>query len=320
MEAPKISVIIPTFNRAHYLGEAIDSVLVQTVPVHEIIVIDDGSMDETPNLMAVYGDRVRYLRQKNQGPSAARNYGMREAAGSWIAFLDSDDLWVPEKIQVQTEFIHKHPDLEFIFGNLSIFDKNRNEEKPEVLDKNVQKYLIAHADDLKDCLRQLLICNPIPTSSVLFRRDCQKRLGFLDETMRYCEDYEYWLRFATGSRMGFIDHILVRRRMHESNAVKNYASIYEGALKVLKRLRQKEGLPADTHQLVLLRIVSIQYDLSSRLFKSGRFDEAYLGLAGLQACDLQGLTLLRTKIWVKMLLAKMMTNGIKATDWRLHLV
>jgi glycosyltransferase involved in cell wall biosynthesis len=304
MNTPKISVIIPAYNRAHFLREAVDSVLMQTSPVHEIIVIDDGSTDETPKVVAAYGHRVRYLRQKNQGPSAARNYGMREATGSWIAFLDSDDLWVREKVQVQTEFIRKHPDVEFVFGNLSIFDANRNEDKPEVLDKKVQKYLVAHADDLKDCLRQFLICNPIPTSSVLFREDSQKRLGFLDETMRYCEDYDYWLRFAASSRMGFIDQILVRRRMHESNAIKDYSAICEGALKVLNRLRQKEELSADVQKLLLRRIASIEYNLSSYLFKCGRFGEASGRLRQIiKNGDGQIPFLLRLKILAKTLLA-----------------
>jgi glycosyltransferase involved in cell wall biosynthesis len=302
----KVSVIIPTFNRAHYLPQAIQSVLAQTVPVHEIIVVDDGSTDNTPDIIMAYGDKIRYLKQKNQGPSAARNYAMREVRGNWVAFLDSDDLWVPEKNQLQAEFVRQHPYLEFVFGNLAIFSEHQSDDKPEILDLAVHQYLQANATDLKDFFRQLLFCNPVPTSSVLLRSDCFRQVGWLDETMRYCEDYDYWLRLAPDFRAGFVDHVLVKRRMHDSNAIKAYSAICEGTLKVLKRLRQKNNLPADVHQILLRRIASVQYNLSSHLIKHGRFGEAYIGLAELQVDDLQGSILLRTKILAKLLLAKAM--------------
>ncbi len=193
----KVSAIIPAFNRAHYLPEAIQSILAQTVPVFEIIVVDDGSTDDTSNVIAAYGNKIRYLKQKNQGPSAARNYAVREANGNWLAFLDSDDLWVPEKNQIQTEFICQHPYMDFIFGDLANFNENHHDEEPEILDRMVHQYLVANAVDLKDFFRQLLFSNPVPTSSVLIRSDCFRRVGWLDETMRYCEDYDYWLRLVS---------------------------------------------------------------------------------------------------------------------------
>jgi len=306
----RVSVVVPTFNRAHYLPEALQSALEQTLPVFEIIVVDDGSTDGTAGLMKSYGDKIRYLVQKNQGPSAARNHALREARGNWIAFLDSDDLWVPEKNLVQTEFIRRHPALDFVFGDLANFDERRCDQTPEILDRAVHQYLQANAADLKDFFRQLLFCNPVPTSSALFRADCIRRIGFLDETMRYCEDYDYWLRLAPQARAGFVDHILVRRRVHETNAIKAYVAICEGTLKTLKRWRQKEGLSADVRRIILRRIASVQYNLSSHLLKCGRFGEAYLGLAELQAGDFQGSILWRTKIRIKMLLARAMGGKI----------
>jgi glycosyltransferase involved in cell wall biosynthesis len=313
----KVSVVIPTFNRAVFLEEAIQSVLAQTWPVYEIIVVDDGSTDNTPTVIAAYGDKIRYFKQKNQGPSAARNYAMREARGNWIAFLDSDDLWVREKIQIQTEFVRQHPYLEFVFGNLAIFSENHSDVEPEILNLAVHEYLQANAADLKDFFGQLLLCNPVPTSSMLFRSDCLRRAGFLDETMRYCEDYDFLLRLAGNVRAGFVDRILVKRRMHGSNAINAHIAICEGALKAFKRCDKKSDLPAEVRRTVLRRIAAIQYDLASALIKRGRFDEAYVGLTELQVKDMPDSVLLRAKIAVKKLLAKTMGKGNKATDQHL---
>jgi glycosyltransferase involved in cell wall biosynthesis len=301
----RISVIIPTFNRVRFLCEALDSVLAQTVPVYEIIVIDDGSTDDTEKTVRNYRGNIRYLRQNNQGPSAARNYGMREATGDWIAFLDSDDLWVPDKIQAQTDLIRQHPHLDFVFGDLSLFDETKHDNEPEILNKTVQEYMITHAADLKDFFRQLLICNPIPTSAVLFRRECLLQTGYFDETMRYCEDYDLWLRFAAKYRLGFVNKILVRRRMHDSNAMNAHEAIYNGSLKVFKRLEANGGLSPEMQQTVSRRIFSTQYDLASHLAKRKQFEAARVHFRELQSRKIDGLGMLQWKIRVKIWLLKL---------------
>lgn len=299
MSAPMVSVVIPTFNRAHFLREAIDSILAQSVPVYEIIVVDDGSTDETQSVVKAYKGPVRYLWQKNQGPSAARNHGIREAKGDWIAFLDSDDLWVPRKNQIQTEFLQQNPHLDFVFGNLSNFTESHASEEPEILNDAVHQYLVAHATDLKDLFQKLLICNPIPTPTVVFRRSCISQAGFFDETMRHCEDYDYWLRFATCCRAGFIDQILVKRRMHDTNEIKAQESVYAGTLKVLRNWSKKEDLASEVRQTLLQRIAALQYDLSSYLIKHGKFKAAQAQLAELKIMNLNPPPLLRVKIWLK---------------------
>jgi glycosyltransferase involved in cell wall biosynthesis len=301
----KVSVVIPTFNRAVFLAEAIQSILAQTLPVYEIIVLDDGSTDNTSEVIRAYGEKIRYFKQKNQGPSVARNYAMREAGGNWIAFLDSDDLWVPEKNQLQAEFICQHPYLEFVFGDQAVFSERHSAMEPEILNLVLHQNLQKNAADLKDLFRQLLFCNPIPTSSVFLRSDCLPRVGFFDETLPIAsEDYEYWLRLAFVLRAGFVDHILVKRRMHDSNAMNARIPVWQGILKLLKHLRQKNDLPAEIHQILRHRIASIQYDLASDLIKRGRFKDASMHLGDLQSNDLNSSPILRLKVLLKRIAAK----------------
>src|SRR5664280_1650862 len=118
---PKVSVVIPTYNRLAYLREALDSVLAQTRAADEILVVDDGSTDGTEAAISALPAPVRYLRQQNAGPAAARNHGLREAKGDWIAFLDSDDLWVPEKLEAQMDFLERNPAVELLFAHMINF-------------------------------------------------------------------------------------------------------------------------------------------------------------------------------------------------------
>jgi len=302
----KVSVVIPTYNRAHFLPEAIRSVLAQTVPVYEIIVVDDDSTDNTVEVLAPFGDKIRYFKQKNQGPSAARNYAMREAKGNWIAFLDSDDLWVPEKNQLQLEFLRQHPTIDFVFGNLTNFNEQKCDETPEILDAKVYAYFQANSAHLKDFLLQLLLCNPVPTSAALFRTTTLPQTGPLDEKMRYCEDYDFWLRLALVGQVGFVDRILVKRRMHECNAIKAYIALCEGTLKAFNRLNQNAKLSAEAQQILNRRMTSIQYNLSSYRLKCGEFDEASAGFAELRAKKSAGSLLWYAKVYTKSLMANTM--------------
>ncbi len=120
MNAPRVSVVIPTYNRAHLVGHTIDSVLAQSFPGIEIIVIDDGSRDETPAVLAAYGDRIRVLRQPNNGMNPARNAGLALARGEYVALLDSDDLWLPFKIALQVELLERFPAAGFTFSEFFI--------------------------------------------------------------------------------------------------------------------------------------------------------------------------------------------------------
>jgi glycosyltransferase involved in cell wall biosynthesis len=283
-----VSVIIPTYNRARFLPDAIGSVLRQTCPVHEIIVVDDGSTDGTRDVVEKIPGPIRYLYQPNAGPAAARNRGLREANGTWIALQDSDDLWVPEKIRIQTEFLTLHPQLDFAFGHLSNFTVDAEKPgEPEILDRKVFACLLANAADLKDFFRQLLISNPVPTPAVMFRRDCLRQVGYFDESLDCCEDYEFWLRFAWHCRCGFIDAVLVKRRIHDSNLVNDFAVRCERHLHVLGQVPIKYPEMTDQVRRTLRRaIAQKRYNLASWYQKQGDPRRAFMHYQQIRPLDL----------------------------------
>jgi len=126
-QAVRISVVVPAFNVEELIPAAIESLLAQTVPLHEIIVVDDGSTDGTPEAVRRYEPRVRYIRQENAGPSAARNTGIEAATGEWVAFLDSDDVWLPGKVEAELQVLEASPDLAWVATNhyLRVFGTDR---------------------------------------------------------------------------------------------------------------------------------------------------------------------------------------------------
>jgi glycosyltransferase involved in cell wall biosynthesis len=305
MNGENISVIIPTLNSARFVGEAIQSVLKQSVAVREILVVDGGSTDGTQKLVSQISPLVRILSQEGRGRAGARNTGMRQAVGDFIALLDSDDLWVVDKLEVQFKFFREHPDVEFIFGDMSNFIHGRDGDVLEILDGEAHDYLRDNPADPKRLLEFLFRVNFVPTSSVLFKKSCLRDIGFMNELFAHSEDYEYWLRFAAGTRVGFVDQVLVRRRLHDSNAMKNaYVAISEATLELLNQWRKKSDLQPETSKALLCRIASLQYNLSSRLIKSGRFKDAYSYLRQIQSEDFKTEPLMKLKICVKTLVAK----------------
>jgi glycosyltransferase involved in cell wall biosynthesis len=305
MSAPRISVIIPTLNSVRFVGEAIDSVLKQSVSVSEILVVDGGSTDGTQELVRAKNPLVRVLSQEGRGRAGARNTGLRRASGDFIALLDSDDLWVADKLAVQFDFLREHSEVEFVFGDMANFTEGKCEDVPEILDAEVHDYLRQNPANPARMLEFLLKANFVPTSSVLFKKSCLQSVGFMNEEFPHCEDYEYWLRFAEISRMGFVARILAHRRLHGSNAMNEaYVQNCEATLTLLKRLRQKTGLSAVVGRTLAHRIALIQYDLASELIKRHRFKDALSQLGELRSDDLDGSTLLRLKVLLKYVFVK----------------
>jgi glycosyltransferase involved in cell wall biosynthesis len=195
------SVIIPAFNRAAFLREAIDSVLAQTEKDFELIVVDDGSTDHTRELVAEYGDRIRYFFQPNAGVSAARNLGIRHAAGKFVAFLDSDDLWLPQKLARQMQWMAAHPHLLLCYtGEIWIRRGVRVNQKLIHAKAGGWIYPL--------CLPRCIIS----PSSVLMRRELFAAVGLFDEQLPVCEDYDLWLRIASRFEVSYIAEPLIVKR------------------------------------------------------------------------------------------------------------
>jgi glycosyltransferase involved in cell wall biosynthesis len=182
-----VSVVIPTYNRAQVVHQAIDTALAQTLPPAEIIVVDDGSDDDTRERLASYMDRIIYIRQENQGVSAARNTGVRAAKGNLIAFLDSDDVWHPRKLELQLHYLKEYPEVALL-GAVSSVDPTMS--WPVLPDA---AHLPAHAVDLED----VVLRSPFATSTVVMRKHCFDAVGFFDTGFRNAEDRDIYIRVAS---------------------------------------------------------------------------------------------------------------------------
>jgi len=181
----KLSVIIPTYNRAMFLKAAVDSVLCQTRTADEVIVVDDGSTDATPELLGDYGEKISVITTPNKGPGAARNRGIEAARGDWLAFLDSDDVWKPKKLEKQVRFIEKQPETK-ICQTGEIWIRNGTRVNPK------KKHEMFSGWIYEQCL-PLCIVSP---SSVMIHRAVFEKIGLFDEGLPACEDYDLWLRIT----------------------------------------------------------------------------------------------------------------------------
>ncbi|HEY7406227.1 MAG TPA: glycosyltransferase [Candidatus Angelobacter sp.] len=197
-----VSVVIATYNRSRQVREAIDSVLAQTVPVREIIVVDDGSRDDTREQLLAYGDRIRPFFQANGGASAARNLAMRKAQGSWIAFLDDDDVWVPEKIEQQWKLVENDSALGLVYCS----DYAVDEQLRVLYERKAQE------GNRGEVFERLLIKNFIFTSCVMARRDAVEKAGYMLGEYKFAQDWDLWLKIAAENPVDFAPAPLVLYR------------------------------------------------------------------------------------------------------------
>ena len=195
-----ISVIIPTFNRKKTLKRAIQSVLIQSYTPYEIIVIDDGSNDGTKEWLKDNFPNVKYIYQMNSGVSSARNKGIKFARGDWIALLDSDDEWLPSKLKDQANEIELNPAAKFLHTN-EIWIRNGVRVNQMKKHKKYGGYIFEKCLDM---------CRISP-SSVLIKKDIFDEIGMFDETLKVCEDYDLWLRFASKYPVHFLDQPLIKK-------------------------------------------------------------------------------------------------------------
>ena len=198
---PRVSIIIPTYNRKACVLEAVDSVLAQTYEDFELIVVDDGSTDGTRKALEQYGERLHYLCQANQGVSAARNSGLALSQGEFIAFLDSDDLWLPKKLAIQIAFMDQHPQAQICYTD-ELWIRRGVRVNPKKRHAKYSGEIYSH------CL-PLCIISP---SSVLMRRGLFEQVGGFDPGLPVCEDYDLWLRVAVCFPVYFIPQSLIVKR------------------------------------------------------------------------------------------------------------
>lgn len=302
----RVSVVIPTLNRAKFIGDAIRSVQEQAVPVAEILVVDGGSTDSTREVVEKFGSPVRWMPQEGKGVAAARNTGMRRATGDWIALLDSDDLWSGDKLRVQLDFLARNPEIDFLFSDMAVVAAGADSDAPEILDPEAHRYLVSNANRLDRILEFLFRFNFVPTSSVLFRRNCLERAGFMDESLGHCEDYDYWLRFACCCRMGFVDAVLVKRRMHDANTMRGaYAANCEATLRVLDRMRERVADAPEAVQQARLAGISVAHQrLGGHCFKHRDYAGAHNHFRAVLGSGIRPKGIEALKFYIKLLWAR----------------
>lgn len=238
-----ISVVIPTFNRAAFIAETIESILNQTHPPAEVIVVDDGSTDETGTVISRYRNSVRYCRIDNSGPSRARNVGVSLSLCPWIAFCDSDDVWLPTKLECQARLHTTFPDVEYSFTDFAILDSHGrradtkfSEAPPGFWDKPSRSSEgVMWIYDIP-ILDRILQFQPIFPSTLLISKDrFLKKQGYNETFSRVLgEDLEFTLRNVVTPPIGVLAEALVSIRKHGSNTSGNWLDVLLGEVKILE--------------------------------------------------------------------------------------
>lgn len=229
---PEVSVIIPTYNCEKYIVEAVGSVLKQTYQDFEVIVVDDGSTDNTKNVLTPYSDRITYIYQANAGPAAARNVGIINSKGKYIAFLDADDVWNEKKLQIQVDCFKKDPRIDLVCSDSERFSDGGVLSGTKLGKIRVPKELT---------FEKLLYQNYIQTLTVMVRRECLEKVGCFDESkdLSYVEDYDLWLRVARSYKIEYLDQPLARYRFQPQNRSSNVIKIRQAVLVMLDKMCNK---------------------------------------------------------------------------------
>lgn len=230
MRQTSISVIISSYNYGRFIGATIQSVLEQTLPAHEIIVIDDGSSDDSAEVIKSFGARVKFIQQENQGVCAVRNKGARLATGDVLAFLDSDDIWLPRKLEMQAQAFSSDPEVGLVSCGLREFDTN-GETLAEYVDGKSGW-----------CAREILLFRDFvlntTASAIAVRRETFERVGGFDESREIfaAEDHELCYRAAKISKLVFIQEVLVDFRIHGKNGHLNIPQMERAMLAAYKKM------------------------------------------------------------------------------------
>ena len=225
LKNPFVSVIIPSHNRGWILKEAIDSVLVQDYKHFELIVIDDGSTDNTRDILETYAGQIKIIIQKNKGVSAARNAGIASSTGSLLAFLDSDDLWLPKKLSHQVEFFISNPDA-LICQTEEVWIRNGKRVNPKLKHKKISGDIFEPS---------LLLCLISP-SAVMIKKILFNDVGLFDEELFACEDYDLWLRITYKYRVDLINRSLVVKRGGHNDQISKMPGLDKYRIKALKKI------------------------------------------------------------------------------------
>ena len=271
MNQPLVSVIIPAYKVAPFLAETLESVFAQTFSDFEVILVNDGSpdTDEMEKVIEPYRDRIVYLQQENRGAGAARNTGLRSARGRYVAFLDGDDIWLPDFLSEMVSFIEGY---DLVYANALLFGASQVAGLT-YMDTNPSSGEVTAESLLAER------CNII-TSGVLARREPIIELGMFDETLRNSQDFDMWVRVAKrpGARLSFLTKVLLKQRHRPGSLASDSIKSVEGELKVMAKVALRDDLTeaerAAMERTVAFRTTSLEVDRGKLKLREGDFAAA----------------------------------------------
>jgi glycosyltransferase involved in cell wall biosynthesis len=259
-----VTVIIPVYNRAKKVKRAVQSVLEQTLPPAEVIVVDDGSEDDPASgLNKIFGSRLKIGRQTHQGVAAARNLGIRESKTEWLAFLDSDDLWMPSKLEKQVRFHEKNPEC-LISQTDELWMRNGKRVNPK-------RYHLKPEGDVFELSLSRCLISP---SAVLIHRRIFEEIGLFDPDLPACEDYDLWLRASSKYKVGLIpDKLVVKTGGHPDQLSQKYWGMDRFRVKALEKLINGFQLNAGQRMAAVEKLIEKLIILKIGAKKRGEFEQ-----------------------------------------------
>jgi glycosyltransferase involved in cell wall biosynthesis len=279
---PLVTVIIPAYNYGRFISETLDSLLAQSYQNWECIIVDDGSTDNTSEIIAQYigrDRRFRGIRQENHGPSAARNAGLRSARGKYIQFLDADDLLERRKIEHHVSYLDDNPHVDIVYGSFKYFiAAEPNEQTPSWVDPDAAWMPEKVSGYGKELIHALILETIMVVSGPLLRKETIEEIGYFDTTLTRAEDWHYWIRCAVrGKRFQFLDlpETLTLYRSHPKGLTKDKVMMYEQFVRMRRKvseiLEDKELLRLNSEHLV----VSLAYLGVQEMKKGNRMKGIY---------------------------------------------
>lgn len=280
---------MPTYNNASFLQETIDSILTQDYKDYEIILVDDGSTDNTKEILEAYSDKIKYLYQENsKGCSKPRNVGIEAANGEYIAIFDSDDLMLPEKIMLQAEMLDKNPDVNLVFTDFCNFERERvhtNHLANCVIFNSLPKQKAGdngYVLNSEETYETLLIENFVGASSMMFRKSVGSTIGGFDETLDSSEDIDFSLKMVQTGKVGFINKVCHLRRLHGNSMSARTEKVLTRKLKVYcGHLPRPKS--AESQRRLIGKVADIHCSLAYFYRENSRYREAFSAyVAGLK--------------------------------------
>ena len=275
----KVSVIIPAYNSAKFIREAIESVYSQTYKNLEIIIIDDGSTDDTKKIAQNYNERIKYFYQKNMGPASARNSGIKKSTGDYIAFLDADDIWEKTKIEKQLSILKKYPKYKFVYCDANFVNSNKI-----TIPNYPRRVEILKGDILLPFINTYFLLLP----TIILDSKCISKIGYFNNNLKVGEDFDFILRLTKNYKGYGIGEKLYIRRVHENSLSRqDYKLDSQNDIYILKKFIKENPVYYKTYKKILKkRLSELHYKFGYRLLSNSKNFEAFYQFLHSLKCSL----------------------------------